>query len=172
MPVIKKLYAGVDVGFRGMGVVLAEITKHRHIKPLKWRTVETDTNGKFKYVIERDCANCLELFNGVSGFFHEYAILPEKVFLELPHGGSKSLRAARCMSLATGVIVGWLGCNNLMPIIVTPKEVKNVYNVSSKEDIMEHVRKEQPDIAWPDVSKEFEHIADAYCAIKVGLSKE
>lgn len=144
--------------------------------PIKWTTILNNQLDNDDSVVVNDCVSCAQLFKSLDKFFNDLVIEEHvsisKVYAEMPHGGSKSSRAVRCMSLATGVVMSFLTANNLMPVIITPTEVKCVYNLSDKNDIMAAVRKEQPHIKWPIVKKRFEHIADAYCAIKAGLLRE
>ena len=93
------LYIGLDVGFANTGVIEVECTD-TILRPIKFKTISykkkrSDTNTS---VAIHDALVAHNLYDELDKFID---VEPTMIFAEIPTGGSRSARAARCMGFST-----------------------------------------------------------------------
>lgn len=172
---------GVDIGFRNTGVVVFE---HKGDVATKIKFVEafviTTTKTAKVPVVESDVLSTLKIAGELNNVIKHYSSGGKNIVVlsvELPHGGGKSSRALRTMSMCSSiipVIVNTINAHvekiNVFGLYVTPSDVKFVYSGRrvkvSKEQVIAVACAllDKYNVKYKR-EKDFEHIADAMGAL-------
>ncbi len=173
MPIV----AGLDVGFRNTGVVLAELLPDCTYRVLDHKCFSTKKAAKKMnlYVVDDDIHSCVSMLTQLWDYTRDRGI--DLYAVEMPTGGSRGARSARTMGIASGMIATYSAvCTPGTPFLwVRPMQTKIKLcgsQKASKESIQEAVISAYPDYPWPRGDKKFEHIADAMGALMVAADSE
>jgi len=169
------LVMGIDIAFDKTGISLMEVSHEgkQHIAGV-WG-IESQKGappGKAHiYKSDIDCQRAQYLASEVRKLVADWG--PLLIVVELPHGGAKGARAARCMGIATGVI-GALGAvwkDRGYPVIrwITPGDGKVAAlgkKSGSKAEVIKAISERYPGFDWDSQKAKFlEHICDSVAAI-------
>lgn len=170
---MKKFVVGMDLGFAHTGYVFATVDTLEIFRAGCIDNPPLKNRASGSYVADEDVLRCEYMAQEISKIFDEK---PSLMAIEIPTGGSKSSRAARCMALITGVIatlnvihdvpVLWVQPSDTKALV--PQEVAKLYPKATKPQV-QHIVKDR----FPELNPEeytvghFEHIADAAGALMV-----
>lgn len=103
----RAIFMGLDIGFRKTGVAVFSTTKEKD--ELIFATTVQGVREELGSTMEEDIFAVLSQFRVLDSLIKEHQ--PCAIFMELPHGGAQSSRAARCMGLATSMAAGLMFMN-------------------------------------------------------------
>jgi len=158
----------IDPGFRALGVVIYDavgnsIQDHGALlsDPKDYATAKAALGAsKADAEFMEQVAKFLTKFNKK----HK----PEKVFLELPHGG-QSFRAVKMLSQVSGTVIGWATAYGKPMVYYTPERNKKTAtgDIHASKELMElAVRRRWPSPLWAQLpDSERNHIVDAAALI-------
>lgn len=178
---------GIDMGFRCTGLTLFELELERDV--LKEARSIAPKQSKQESTVLRDVEDCFALIDGIRDAIKEWR--PQGVFVELPHGGAQSSRAARCMGMATALIIPILQYEDLGFELYAPLEVEATIGLKLTKDdakrlglnkgestkwkkarVRALVDKEWPDFkGWPEKADVAEDAYDSAAAFLCGRAK-
>lgn len=178
---------GVDMGFRCTGLTLFELELERDV--LKEARAVCPKVSKQSSTVLRDVEDCFSLLDGIRTAIQDWK--PQGIFVELPHGGAQSSRAARCMGMATALIIPILQYEDLGFELYAPGEVEMALGIKLTRDeakrlglnkgestkwkkarVRAIVDKEWPDFkGWPEKAGVAEDSYDSAAAFLCGRAK-
>lgn len=178
---------GVDVGFRCTGLALVRLNKEGD--ELADSRAICPKPSKASSAVLRDVEDCFALLEGLQAAIREWR--PAGIFVELPHGGAQSSRAARCMGMATALVLPFLQYENVGFELYTPLDVEGTLGIHlapgdaqklklskgestkwKKARVKDLVDAEWPDFkGWPDKADKAEDAYDAAAAFLCGRKK-
>lgn len=136
-------------------------------------TTESRVKETGCYVAD-DNARCVRaLVKQIDFVLLKYPTIKE-AFVELPHGGAKSSRAASLMGLAIGGVLGLLYARNVQVRNITPLEVKRLVRAKGevdKAEVQQYAESKFGKFTEHLTQGRAEHIADAAGALLAGLRK-
>ncbi len=182
---MSNVMVGIDPSFRHTGLTAAIPTRLGHgYRVIDTATIHTDAVGaKAKkqkmYVADADVMCCDHLLDEFDQFLAKHN--PAGVVIELPTAGAKGARANRCMGIATALVVAVVRYHKLPRLYISPDDVKRLVlglpigvklkkkdkKPVDKDQVMDYVAQRFGTYAWPEAKKNFEHAADAMCALLV-----
>lgn len=113
------LAAGMDVGYRCTGLTLFELNKEDLLLEACSICPKPTKDGS---AVLKDVTDCYALLDGMRTILRKWK--PKAVFVELPSGGAQSSRAARCMGMATALVLPFLQYEDFGFELYAPNEVE------------------------------------------------
>ena len=159
-------FLSIDVAFASSGLVVFDV-KDNKLVPVYVGTILSapakKNKKRFTYVAEEDVYRCQILAQGILDTISTYKV--DAVVMEIPNGGAKGARAARCLGMATGVLAA-LELTQSIPFVVSfpddwHQTVMGRTKKITKEEVKAWVRAKWPEFPWPINEGEHEHVADA-----------
>lgn len=151
---------GIDAGFTGMGVVVAE---GRTVVFARTGRTEKNSDKRSIRVADDDTERCQHQVRFLLDVIATYK--PLGLVVEMPSGGAQSARANRAMGMATAIVGAVAEVTGLPLEVVTPQMVKKAAtgrNDGAKEAVEAKVRTEFDWGIWmPKTKAEREHVCDA-----------
>ena len=153
--------AAIDIGFAHTGIVVFEVVGEQLVYVDSTCINSKKVKKSKKGVALQDVDRIYTIVNGAVAYLK--ANLVARVAIELPTGGAKSSRAARCLGISTGMTVMLPMLLNCPAKFVTPRSVKKAATgdeFAEKKPIIAAMTKLYPQILKHNKGDQ-EHISDS-----------
>lgn len=116
---------GIDVGFANLGICAFEFREEnpRLVKVDVIRTKPDKTKQNLRKT-DDDLTRAHSTWLALEQFIHELEWKRIIAAVEMPHGGSKGARPARCMGMASTLVAGWLWSHAIPFEHYAPRDIK------------------------------------------------
>ena len=163
----KRYVAGIDAGYGNCGIVVFDLSKKKFV----YSECITPPAVKRNYKVEEFFERCQFVSNCLDIVADKFTL--ERIYCELPTGGSKSHSAIKGMAGAVAIIASFSTHNVIPMTLVTPTEIKRLVKPKgevSKEEVQKVVEEKLTDYGfeYPNSKKQVkEHVADAAATLLV-----
>jgi hypothetical protein len=155
----------LDAGLVGCGWVVCEVGPLEPIAAGCLRTAPGTRRTAIR-VADDDARRVADLFRGLLAVAREHGVAG--IIAELPTGGARGARAARCMGLSTALVACLAEALELPAEWVTPRDVRQAARgATDKRAVQRYALARWPrlaNLAAARPAAEWEHIADAAAA--------